>query len=72
MLDQYTKKWILLIKTSEYITTFIKSLWKSDIRASVKLFWILFSIKLFVDLKKHIVRSMFYFQIINFKAKSVK
>ena len=31
-----------------------------------------FSIKLFVDLKKHIVRSMFYFQIINFKAKSVK
>ena len=30
------------IQTSEYITTFIKSLWKSDVRANVKLFWILF------------------------------
>ena len=39
MLDQYTKKWILLINTSEYITTFIKSLWKSDIPAIAKLFW---------------------------------
>ena len=42
MLDQYTKKWTLLIKRIEdhkYITPFIKRLWKKDIRASVKLFW---------------------------------
>ena len=39
MLDQYIKKWTLLTKTSEYITTFIKSLSKSDIRVSVKLFF---------------------------------
>ena len=30
------------IQTSEYITTFIKSLWKSDVRANVELFWTFF------------------------------
>ena len=30
------------IQTSEYITTFIKSLWKSDLRANTKLFWTFF------------------------------
>ena len=30
------------IRTSEYITIFIKSLWKSDARANVKLFWTFF------------------------------
>ena len=30
------------IRTSEYITIFIKSLWKSDARGNVKLFWTFF------------------------------
>ena len=30
------------LQTSEYITTFIKSLWKSDVRANIKLCWTFF------------------------------
>ena len=59
MLDQYTKKWTLLIKIiidDKYITDFIKSLWKSDIRASVKLFWTFFQWKLCGFRKAHITQ----------------
>ena len=46
-------------KTSEYVTTFIKNLSKSDIRVSQIIFK-LFSMKFCVDSEKHILRSMIY------------
>ena len=68
MLDQYTKKWILLIKTS--ILPLLSKVYERVIKRQIILNS--FSKKFYVDLKKHKTCSMFYFQIINFMEKFVK
>ena len=63
MLDQYTKKWTLLIKRIidqwvyyHFYQKFMKEWYTSKRQIILNLF----SMKFFVDLEKHIVRSMLY------------